>query len=221
MRSLPPFFDFRAMKKAKSKSNNGNSADNSMLLKTSLPRPIFSLPGRPTRYSESIGPVYTIDLVSVPSTVTTGTGAIATVYSITSCASNVQNWSTRWAACFQEYRVVGVRTYVRVINLSVNQGVVVAWLDEKSSAAPTASQSLQARGTMIAGSTGTNNEGNQFEFQWQPHDINDLQFFSTGTTTANAWLKAYSDNANWGTGAAQTITLLFTNVYRVQFRCLV
>lgn len=171
--------------------------------------------------AESVGPTYTVDLVFVPSLISATAGVLSGGLNLTSCPTNIPNWSSRWAACFSEYRVIGVRAYARCINASgVAQGTVLGWVDEKNNA-PSSTTASSARAAVMPASAAAGTVGTVQEFTWVPHDIADLDFISTGSAANLAYLLLYASPSLTGTGAASTFTIQLNTVVRVQFRSII
>ncbi len=140
-------------------------------------------------------------------------GAIATV--ISAAATNIVNWSTRFASLFDEYRFLKVMW--KVTPVSNQPGLTYFYVDENDSSVPTLTESRNHRHVILSNSN-TASSRMPFTFKWRNADLSDLGFIATGTTsTTPAVLKVYTD-ATLGTAAAVNAMWLVDMVFTVQLR---
>jgi hypothetical protein len=212
---------YRDMNRTHKKANKSSaSKSNANLLKVSLPRNTYPRPGRVLSFQQAVGPVYTIDLNGVASLQTMSAGALAASASVGDVGAFVATFSSRWAACFGEYRLIGMRVFIRVNSVSSSTGNIAFYLDEKNSAVPTAATTSDARRIEVsAGVVSSNTVGQVAELTWMPHDLDDLEFLATTVGSVPVYLKCFASAAL--TGASGGAVVQINPVYRVQFRSLV
>ncbi len=144
---------------------------------------------------------------------TSGAGGIATV--ISAAASNIVNWSTRFATLFDEYRFLKVVWKVTPVQNQI--GVTYFYVDENDSSVPTLTEARNHRHVILSNSN-TASSRMPYLFKWRSADLADLGFTGTGTTsTTPAVLKIYTD-ATLGTAAAINTMWLVDVVFTVQLR---
>jgi hypothetical protein len=186
---------------------------------TSLSVPIARLPftlGSDRRLTSATS-VYPTVLLDVPLIVTryaVAAGATTTVYSVD--ISKISNFSTRFGALFDEYCIVGARFEVRMNNVVNPQGFLVAYLDEKSNSAPTASSSLAA--ARIDMMVSTNEAPSRYNIDWKPRDYLDLSYADIGLTNTPVWIKFFSSVVDTGTSATTTFDVMLTGTLAFTFR---
>ncbi len=146
--------------------------------------------------------------VKVTTTVTTG--AIATHVSLT--PSLITDWTTRFA-CFDEYRVTHIAVEFRCFS-SINPGVIRAWLEEKSTATPTAALAAVNRGITFPASAVERTH----MLKWQATDYGDAEYTSMSGIAGTVYLKIYTDNAVFGSSTVATDYLAYKVQFTVQFR---
>jgi len=147
-------------------------------------------------------------------------GAVAQAKAI-DCTVVVVNWSTRFQVVFSEYALVGVRMIQRNGSRgagSADGGTTAFYLDETSSAAPTAAQAgAHPRVELV--NTGVEGGSRQIaKFAWVANSYQDLTWSDTAVSTTPIYLKVFSDAANFGTPAACTQSWLGDGTVRVAFR---
>lgn len=160
-------------------------------------------------------PMLRLDAPITPQPLTITAGALAVSVAVTNAI--IQAWSTRFAALFREYCIVGARLEIRQINATtLPQGVLLAYIDEDSSANPTFSSSAnRARLDMALVS---NPVDRVYMLNWKPLDYLDLDWTSVGTNTTPAFLKLYTDTANCGTAATTALQIMVTGTLALCFR---
>jgi len=141
-------------------------------------------------------------------------GALAT--SIGLDITRVNAWATRFAGTFREYAIVGARLELRMNNVAVTAGILAAFLDEETAAAPTATQALNRPRLDVT--VGPVFEPRAYHLDWKPADILDLDFVDTGTTFTPVWLKLYTDQTNFGTTASTSGQVIITGSLALEFR---
>jgi hypothetical protein len=149
--------------------------------------------------------------------ITTGTVAQTVVLDPT---ARVNNWPTRFASLFEEYRVIGIEMKVRasqgVVTGGVN-GTHVSWWDEYSSGTPTATQAIQR--VTKERSNNADNRLSQYNLKWKPQDPKDYEFFATATGTQPVFFKIYTDVANFAnSNISSSNEFVLQPWFMVQFR---
>lgn len=139
-------------------------------------------------------------------------GALASVVTLSS--STLLNWSS-WSALFQEFAIVGARFRAVVTNQNTPSGFVALFLDEKSAAAPTATDLSKPRVNVAIDASESPSE---YTLEWKAEDYADLPWTSTGTTLTPVYLKAFASNAATFTAAATASQLLVNGEVAVDFR---
>lgn len=182
----------------------------------SLPAP--NVTGKTLTAQMSVGRVWGFDLPTLFTSYTVSSGTLAS--SVPIDQTNLNLFSTRFGNTFIEYRILGFRGRLRISGTSINPaGVVKCWLDEKSSATPTAAQS-QDRPCVDLLISGSNTGGldTTVEIKWVAKDLLDLDWTAVGTTATPVWLKLFANTTYTGTGMTTGATVILDGVMRVQFR---
>lgn len=186
---------------------------------TRLSIPVARLPvslgsDRKLTAATSVYPVVKLDVPMIVTRTAVAAGATTSVFNID--LSKVGTFSTRFGALFDEYCIVGARIEVRLNNIAVPQGFVMAYIDEKSSSAATSTAALAAsRIDMVVSAT---ESPSRYHIDWVPRDFTDLSYSDIGTTTTSAYLKFFSSNADTGTNAGTTFDLMITGTLAFTFR---
>ncbi len=126
----------------------------------------------------------------------------------------VDDWVARFQSTFDEYRVV--RAVIRIRPVSSSSGVTKFWFDEKTTSAPTQTQSYE-RYTMTVVNNNANSRG-VIVMTWVPHDLLDLQFTAITTAVTPVTFKVYTDNAAYGSPITATPLWLIEPMLTVEFR---
>lgn len=142
------------------------------------------------------------------------TGALASNYSIST--GSIAAFATRFASLFREYCIVGCRFEVRISVTANASGILAVWIDEDSNATPTAAQAAN-RARLDVGLV-ANPVDRVYRIDWKPLDYLDLDWTDGGTNTTPAFLKLYTDVANFGTTATTTAQVLVTGTVALCFR---
>jgi hypothetical protein len=127
-----------------------------------------------------------------------------------------QNW-TSFQNLFGEYAIVGARLELR-FNAAVNpQGLVVVYIDEKTSAAPTAAIGLSAPHLdMMVQNT---ESPSRHLVEWKAADVIDIDWTSTSSgADVPAYLKVFANTASTGTSATTTGQVCITGALALCFR---
>lgn len=127
-----------------------------------------------------------------PLSTTVTTGVIASSLSVSS--DRIAGFSTRFGSTFDEYRILGVR--MAIIPLAVSVGMTNFWFDEKSSATPTNTESLERVGKRIPNNSA--DPKSCATLVWRAKDLLDLQYTAIGTVAAPVYFKTYTDTTNFG-----------------------
>ncbi len=130
--------------------------------------------------------------------------------------TKIQAFSSRFASLFQEYAIVGASLEVRMNNTINNAGVLAAFIDEDSSAAPGPTDALNRPRLDVL--VAQQFQPGSYRLNWTPRDILDLDYVDCATTFTPAWLKLYTDVGNFGTTATTTGDVLVTGTLALCFR---
>lgn len=191
------------------------------LLRGSLPRNIEAVMGRPLSHKQVTGPSYIIDFnaASIYNSNVVSAGVISVATDIANPTALVSSWSTRWAACFREYRVLGVRISSRFTNLGASSsGECWAWVDEKSSTAPTSAEALSSRHAVIPLYGSSPQSGMMMaRVEWVADDLSDLSFQQTSTGFSPIYFKRYASAGVTGFNST-SVSELIEVVLRIEFR---
>ena len=166
----------------------------------------------------SVGRVYTMDLNIVPIFNTVTSGTLASSRALDFTTGNIPNLSARFQSTFKEFRIIGARLVTRLLSSTGAGGAVKVYLDEKSSASPTAATAADAIGLELP--LIQNPDGRTVTLDWVAHDLADLDWEDTQSPgSAPVWFKIFTNVANFGgNGAASLHT---TGALRIQFRGLI
>jgi len=161
-----------------------------------------------------------LDVPSVGANVALVAGALALVQSIDPTA-RVVNWSTRFQVIFSEYCIVGIKFCIRNGNRgagAVDGGTTEWYLDESSSAAPTANQAL-AHPRISLLNVGIESGRREIgKMSWMAADFQDLSWSDTAVASTPVYIKGFTNNANFATPAASTQNWYIDWTYRIAFR---
>lgn len=147
----------------------------------------------------------------VKATTIVTTGVIATVYSINT--SQIQAFSTRFGSTFDEFRIVQANLRLSLFS-STNAGLILVFIDENSSAAPTVAEARERSQRTISASAVDRN----LTLNWIAADPADLLYTPIANSFTPASFKMYTDNANFGSSIVATDYFEITCQFRVQFR---
>jgi hypothetical protein len=181
--------------------------------KPRLPRLLGAVTNLPA--GVSVYPHVKLDVPIVQQTFLIVAGALAASMPID--VTLIQAFATRFATLFREYAVVGLTVEVQCNNIATTSGRAAIFIDETTAGAPTAAQALgRPRLDLAVGPLFTPNAP---KVSWVPQDIVDLDYFSTSAPgTSTAWLKIYTDVANFGTQAATTGQIIVTGALALEYR---
>jgi len=162
----------------------------------------------------SVYPRVRLDVPIITMFAALASGAMAATFGLD--ISRIQGWSSRFATLFREYAIVGARLEIRPQNVSPASGLIAAFLDEESGAAPISTDALnRPRLDMIAGPITV---PKAYHLDWKPADILDLDYVAVATVFTPVWVKLYTDNANFGTSVGMTGQVLITGTLAFEFR---
>jgi len=207
-------------RKTKNNGNGGGGQWGNIVLggfKASFPQP--RLPwrlGADTQLPQalSVYPNLALDVPIIPALATIAAGA--TALSLPLDLTQVFNFALRFATLFREYAIVGARLEIRPQNVSPAGGIIAAFLDEQSAAAPTGPDAVNRPRLDMTAAPLTVPKA--YHIDWKPRDILDLDYVSTATTFTPVWLKIYTDTANFFAPAAMTGQVIVTGTLAFQFR---
>jgi len=165
---------------------------------------------------ESVQPTYKFDIPLAPTQFTVASGLLAAVAPVNT--NVIPNFSTRFGALFQEYRILGAHITIRqsVVPTGTISGVTTFFLDEKSGAAPTASNALDR--PRIEAANQLDNSDKVHSIKWVANDLLDLDYTAIGTLYTPVWMKVYTDITNFGSAATTTVGWIVSGAVRVELR---
>ncbi len=166
--------------------------------------------------SNSVYPRINLDVPIVISTQSVAAGAIAIASPIDT--TNIPSFATRFGATFKEFAIVGARFELRVTSVTTPQGVVLAYIDENSNAAPTSTALNYAHAELPLTGTSVDSTGSIHKVDWIARAYDDLTWDPIGTTGNVGYLKLFASNAATGTAAGTTATILVTGCLSLCFR---
>lgn len=129
----------------------------------------------------------------------------------------VNQWATRFGATFDEYCITGLTFEIRTVNTGGNgKGLLVLFLDEKDSTAPTANDANSSARLEIE----LNNSYApiRHRIDWIAKDISDLTWTSTSTSVTPVFLKAFASNVATFTANDTGADTIITGSLNVDFR---
>jgi len=148
----------------------------------------------------------------------TATGALATGIGINPAAI-VSSFTSRLAACFDEYCVTGALFEIRVVHKAgPAQGLVYVYMDEKDFGAPSVGEAncvprLEAL---------VNNAAMPVlhHIAWKASDVADLEWRSTSTAASYSpvMLKIFASNVDTGTAATTDFVVYVTGALNIDVR---
>lgn len=199
-------------KKKKNSSGGSTTALVAYLPKPRLPRslgsPNLSVTG--TLYPR-------VDLDMPIALVNTGVvaGSMAVVDNIDSTL--IPNFSTRFGSTFKEFAIVGVVYEVRINQAANSSGSILAYIDEDTAGAPTASSLNYPHAVIPIVNTAVDSTGSVHKIKWTNKNYLDLEWLSVTSVAAVGYLKLFA-GAVTGTIAGTTATVLVSGSVAVCFR---
>jgi hypothetical protein len=136
-------------------------------------------------------------------------------------ANALLSQATNFYALFTEYCLVGLRLEFRVgATITAAQGLYLAYIDEKNSAAPTL---LQAQSRPHIEGLISPSESPSCKFlQWKAQDYADLTWNSCANAGASPFIpcyfKIFASPAGTATSATTVASIIVTGTVRLQFR---
>lgn len=148
--------------------------------------------------------------VKITQVVTTG----VTASSLNVGHGQIQDFATRFATLYQEYRIVRVKFTIELFS-STNPGLILAWIDEAQTGAPTAG--VAAERAVYRFPTGSNQKTHSFVYV--PSDPDDLAWRPTTSAAVDiASFRWYSDNATYGAGVVASDVGMVSALFTLQLR---
>lgn len=147
----------------------------------------------------------------LPTTVTTG--VISSVYTVSSSA--ITGFATRFGSTFDEYRIL--KCQFRITAIAAASGLSKFWFDEKSNTAPTLNESFERTSKPMM-NTNANMKSQNTTMVWVARDLLDLEYVAIGTATTPAYLKVYTDAANWGAPIVAANVWIIEPIFTIEFR---
>ncbi len=157
--------------------------------------------------------VYTFETTGTQVPVTAAAGVITAVANINNAA--ILNFSTRFGAMFDEFRIVSAR--MRIICTIATTGLSAWWFDENDGNTPT----LAMAGThnTVTIPMNSSNPKSDRVLVWNNHDLAEQGWNPVGNTVNYAWLKGFADVANYGASSGNTsVTFVISPEFVVQCR---
>jgi len=128
--------------------------------------------------------------------------------------NDVENWGTRFAAVFEEYRLLGA--VVKLNAVSIAQGSSRVWWDEKYSSSPT---SLESTGKSTVTLSNNSAREQRTTFRWRANDVSDMNFTAISSALTNsAYFKVFTNNAQLNAPIVATSLFTFQVHYILEFR---
>jgi hypothetical protein len=146
-------------------------------------------------------------------TTTVTSGIISDQYQVDP-VNQVTGWSSRFGACFDEFRVL--KAVFRLRPLVASTGLTRFWIDEKNAGAGTANEAKERNGLYLLNTNAAPSANAQLV--WKAKDLLDLQYTATQTSVVPAQLKIYTSNAAWGSTAVATPLWIIEAQYDIEFR---
>lgn len=191
----------------KSKSNRRQKQNKASQLNTrnGLPLSVRSYPKQ--AMAQHIVPTF-----STPLTTTVTTGLVAGVFQFNPAAA-VTNWSTRFQAVYEEYRIVKIRAQCDFCGSNI-PGHMLAYFDEKNNVLPSnTSSSIRSPSRQQLSSV------TPHVMTWYAKDLIDLNYTPTDAATYDpVFLKTYTDTVNNGAPAVVTLVMVWSFELTIQFR---
>jgi hypothetical protein len=177
-----------------------------------LPFLIGSATNLPKR--ESTYPNLSLSIPIAPQFAGVAAGGLTTIVPID--GTIIYNFASRFANVFKEACVVGAKFELRMNNVVNPAGMVVAYIDEQSSAAPTTSTALDA--PHLEALISQTESPSRHTIEWVPESPLDLSWEPSGAIPTPAWLKLWTNVTNGGTTATTTATVQITGAIRIASR---
>lgn len=169
------------------------------------------------RANVSVYPRLNLDVPIGISTIGIAAGAVAQVLNIDT--SQVPNWATRFGATFKEFAIVGARFELRVTEVTAApQGMLLAYIDENSNAAPTATAVNYAHAEIPLVNTSADTTGSIHKVEWVARSYADLTWDGIGTSGVVGYLKIFGNAANTGLSASTAGVVTVSGAFAVCFR---
>ncbi len=202
------------------KKNDGGSKAERSALKVLMTKNVSYRQGIPSSVQD-LEKVYILNLVSAQTSSTLVSGTKATSTSLDPTA-RIDNWASRWGTAFKQYCVLSVHA---VSSIQATNGGSAAngqiWQRvEEASAAPDGGM-VRAEKLVLSLHAPSDDLASSGVITWRPTSSEDLEFISTSTGYAMAYLKTYADPTNTGTSASDSSSQIVTLIYyRIAFRYL-
>jgi len=166
--------------------------------------------------NNAVYPRVNLDIPIIISTQPVTAGAIALASPIDT--TNIPSWATRFASLFKEFAIVGARFELRVTSVTNPQGLVLAYIDEDSAAAPGSSSLNYAHAEVPLVASAVDSTGSLHRVEWVARSYQDLTWDSVGTTGNVGYLKIYANSGFTGTSSTTAAQILVSGVISVCFR---
>lgn len=161
----------------------------------------------------SVYPTVNLDVPITPTKASLVAGAVAASIALD---TTVMSLFGKLGAAFREYAIVGARLEIRPNNFAVTAGIAKAYLDETSSAVPTASDAKDRPCVDMLCAPIFQPGG--YHVMWTPRDLLDLDYVSTGTNFTPVYLKIFASVADTFTQATTTGDFIVTGAIALTFR---
>jgi hypothetical protein len=164
----------------------------------------------------AVYPRVNLDVPILISSQAVAAGAIAFVSNIDTTAIN--NFAGRFGATFKEFAIVGARYELRITNVTNPQGMVLAYIDETSNAAPTSTSLNYSHAELPIVASSVDSTGSMHRVEWVAKSYTDLDWDAIGTAGTVGYLKLFASNASTGTAAATTASIVVSGCFAICFR---
>lgn len=216
----------RQKKNRSKKSSNNNRGD---LLRVTAGRFLLEMPrprlpawiGTPNLSSAvSVYPRINLDVPIATTNESLASGLLATVINIDSTL--IPNFATRFGATFKEFAIVGARFEIRLTDATSPQGLVLAFIDEVSNAAPTSASVDYAHAEIPLTGSQVDSTGSLHRVEWVAKSYADLTWDPIGTSGVVAYLKMWASSTAGvgytGTTTTTDATMMVSGAYAICFR---
>jgi hypothetical protein len=158
----------------------------------------------------------TLRLAGAPQTIAiAAAGTIALTINVSK--NLIQNFNTRFANAYNEYRVLACD--MEFIPMTTTTGSCVFFWDDKSTLTPVTIDANE-RNVVLHPNSNASLAGKNYHMHWRAKDITDLGYIeSTAGSVVVTNFKAYTDTANFGTPAVSVLhAWIFKPMLTVEFR---
>jgi hypothetical protein len=165
-------------------------------------------------FKQSVYPTISVSVALGLSKVSIVAGALATAINIDETL--IPSFNTRFASTFRECAILGARIELRMTNVANPTGLVIVFLNEKTSASPVASEAQDAPHLdMLVSST---ESPTRHLLDWKARDLLDLEWSAIASVATPVTLKLFASVATTLTAAGTTADILISGAMQIGFR---